>query len=47
MLVVEERVRGARLDPKNVFRWCKVILNLPWIFKVRKDSTLVADLFLK
>ena len=29
MLVVEERVRGARLDPENVFRWYKVVLNLP------------------
>ena len=28
MLVVEERVRGARLYSDNVFRWHKVTLNL-------------------
>ena len=45
MLVVEERVRGARLDPENMFRWYKVVLNLPgmkkydisrpWVYKVK------------
>jgi len=55
MLIVEDRVRGALFNPKNVFRWNKVILNLPgmadydsskpWAFKVRKDKTLAADLF--
>ena len=29
MMVVEERARGTRLDPTHIFRWCKVILNLP------------------
>ena len=33
MLVVEERVRGARLDPENIFRWHKVTLNLPGMDK--------------
>ena len=55
MLIIEDRVRGALFNPKNVFRWNKVILNLPgmadydsskpWAFKVRKDKTLAADLF--
>ena len=45
MSVVEERVRDARLDLQNVFRWHKVTLNLPgmdkyepsrpWVYKVR------------
>ena len=29
ILVVEERVRGARLYSDNVFRWLKVTLSLP------------------
>ena len=55
MLVVEERVRGARLDPENVFSWHKVTLNLPgmnkyepsrhWVYIVRQDGTMKADLF--
>ena len=54
ILIVEDRVRGLRLDLENVFRWDKVILILPgmedynpsrpWVFKVRKDGTLVADI---
>ena len=48
-------LRGARTNPSNVFRWDKVILNLPGspeytstrpkVFKVRKDLTMAADLF--
>jgi hypothetical protein len=44
-LMAEERIRGNHLDPLNVFRWDKVILNLPgsedyvpsepWVFKIR------------
>ena len=55
MLVVEERVRSARLDPENIFRWHDVTLNLPgmdkyeprkpWVYKVRQDGTMVAGLF--
>ena len=55
MLVVEEGVRGVRLDPENVFRWHTVTLNLPgmdkyessrtWVYKVRYDGTMAADLF--
>ncbi|KAL7574514.1 hypothetical protein ACA910_015870 [Epithemia clementina (nom. ined.)] len=44
---------GCRLDPQNVFRWHKVVLNLPgdetydpslaWVRRVREDGTLAAD----
>ena len=55
MLVVEERVRGSRWDSENVFRWHSVTMNLPgmskydsskpWVYKVRQDGTMAADLF--
>jgi hypothetical protein len=48
-----EVIFGDRHDKKNVFRWDRVILNLPgdpyydpsktWVRKVRKDGTLAAD----
>eukprot|EP00978_Attheya_sp_CCMP212_P007530 scaffold17431_cov52-Attheya_sp.AAC.1 len=48
----EEVVRGGRTQPTNVFRWDRVILNLPgsddytpalpWVFKVRDDDGSIA-----
>jgi hypothetical protein len=57
MGVAEEVIRGDRSDPKNVFRWDKVVLNLPgsdkyepskpWIYKVRsEDGRIAADIFI-
>jgi hypothetical protein len=57
MGVAEEVIRGCRLDPNNVFRWDKVVLNLPgstdyvphkpWVYKMRlDDGRLAADLFI-
>ncbi|KAL7570893.1 hypothetical protein ACA910_018953 [Epithemia clementina (nom. ined.)] len=50
---IKQLALGCRLDPQNVFRWHKVILNLPgdktynpslaWVRRVCKDGTLVAD----
>jgi hypothetical protein len=56
MGVAEEFIRGDRLDPDNVFRWDKVVLNLPgsndydvskpWVYKMRSDDgRIAADLF--
>ena len=55
MMVIEEAVRGLRSDEKNVFRWLKVVLNLPgmnsydpsrpWVYRVRSDGSLTADIF--
>jgi hypothetical protein len=49
-----EFVIGDRHDDNNIFRWERVILNLPgqknydptrpWVYKIRKDGTLSADL---
>jgi hypothetical protein len=52
----EEIIRGDRRDPRNIFRWGKVRLNLPgcekydpslpWVSKVRaKDGKIAVDLF--
>jgi hypothetical protein len=52
----EEIIQGDRRDPRNIFRWGRVRLNLPgceaynpslpWISKVRsEDGKIVADLF--
>ena len=48
-------LRGAADDPNNVFRWSKVVLNLPGketytstrprVFRVRADGVMAADLF--
>jgi len=54
-LVAEEVILGDREDPNNIFRWDKVVLNLPgsasydptraWVYKVRlKDGRVAADL---
>ena len=55
MLVVEKTVMSSYLDRENLFRWNKVILNLPgmdkydpskpWVYEVRQDSKMAADLF--
>jgi hypothetical protein len=55
MRQIEPFLKGARDDPLNVFRWDKVILNLPgsidynptkpWVYKVREDDVMAADLF--
>jgi hypothetical protein len=57
MGVAEEVIRGDRHDPTNVFRWDKVVLNLPgsedynpskpWVYKLRLDDRrIAADLFI-
>ena len=56
MMRLEPLLKGCRLDPNNVFRWEKAILNLPgmgkyqpgkpWLYRVRKDGTMAADLFI-
>jgi hypothetical protein len=52
---LEPTLKGARDDASNIFRWSTVKLNLPgsndydptkpWVFKVRDDGVLAADLF--
>jgi hypothetical protein len=57
MGVAEETIRGKRGDPKNVYRWDYVRLNLPrsdaydpskpWVSKIRSaDGKIAADLFI-
>ena len=56
LMRLEPMLKGNRLDPKNVFRWERVVLNLPgmssytprkqWVYRVRKDNVLAADLFI-
>ena len=53
---VEPTLKGDRSDPNNVFRWDRVERNLPgsesydpslpWMYKVRRDGTMAADLFI-
>lgn len=53
--MIEEVVRGSRFDEGNMFRCTKVMLNLLemesydparfWIYKVRVDGSLAADIF--
>jgi hypothetical protein len=56
MMVAKDVIRGDRHDPKNVFRWDSVRLNLPgsstydpalpWVSKIRlSDGQIAADLF--
>ena len=55
MMWAKEVIMGDRHDPNNVFRWQRLVLNLPgmptydpsrsWICKVREDGTLACDLF--
>ncbi|KAL7576144.1 hypothetical protein ACA910_004804 [Epithemia clementina (nom. ined.)] len=50
---VKRLALGDRDDPLNVFRWSKVVLNLPgnegydptrpWVYRVRKDGVIAAD----
>jgi hypothetical protein len=52
ILFAEEIARGDPLDPRNIFRWSKVVLNLPgdasykpwlpWVYKVRIDDSKIA-----
>jgi hypothetical protein len=57
MGVAEETIRGKRGNPKNVYRWDYVRLNLPgsnaydpsrpWVSKIRSaDGKIAADLFI-
>jgi hypothetical protein len=57
MSVAKEVIRGERRDPKNVYRWDHVRLNLPgseeydpskpWVSKLRlEDGRIAADLFI-
>jgi hypothetical protein len=57
ILVAKEFILGDRSDPKNVFRWDEVRMNLPgsasydptlpWVSKVRlDDGKIAADLFI-
>jgi hypothetical protein len=53
---IEGKLKGAMDDEENVFRWDHINMNLPgsvdytsskpWIYKVRKDGTMAADLFI-
>ena len=53
MGIAEEVIRGNHLDPQNIFRWERIILNLPgseeydpskpWVFKVREDGHIAVD----
>lgn len=53
---VDPHLRGGHDNESNVFRWNDVKLNLPgkscynpskpWVYKVRKDGTLAADLYI-
>ena len=55
MKKVEERTKGNRKDKHNIFRWDKVVLNLPgsnnydpskpWVYKAREDGVNAGDLF--
>lgn len=48
-LMAEEKIKGNPSDPSNVFKWDKVILNLPgslsykpsdpWVYKARVDDS--------
>lgn len=56
MTWAKEIILGDRLDQENVFRWDRVVFNLPgmvdydpsksWACKVRKDGTLACDVFI-
>ena len=53
---IEPFIQGDRFSEENVFRWDRVELNLPdsanydpskpWVFKVRADGSMAADLFI-
>ena len=56
LMRLEPMLKGNRHDPNNVFRWERVVLNLPgmsnytprkhWVYRVRADGVLAADLFI-
>ena len=53
---IEEFLKGSKDNPRNPFRWYKVVLNLPgmkkydpslpWVFKIRTDGKMAGDLFI-
>ena len=53
--MIEKEVRGDMLDEKNMFRWDRVVLNLPdmkgynptrpWLYKVRNDEKIATNIF--
>jgi hypothetical protein len=53
VLFADQYIRGDRHDPSNIFRWDRVVLNLPgsttytpsasWVFRTREDGTLASD----
>jgi hypothetical protein len=53
VLFADMQIRGDRFNPSNVFRWDRVILNLPgsetyspsrsWVYKIRSDGALASD----
>ena len=56
LMRLEPLLKGNQHDPKNVFRWECVVLNLPgissytprkpWVYRVRADNVMAADLFI-
>ena len=56
MLLAKEIILGDQWHEKNVFRWNRVLLNLPgmltydsslpWVCKLREDGTLAADVII-
>ena len=55
LMVVDQTIRGDRRSRGNIFRWKKIILNLPgtnshdssmpWVYKVGWDSEIAGDLY--
>jgi hypothetical protein len=55
LTVAEEIIKGHRVDEANVYQWARVRLNLPgdmeynsnlpWVWKVREDGRIAADVF--
>ena len=55
MFAIEKKVRRDRVNGKCVFRWNRVILNLPgtrscnpsrpWVYKVRNNEKISTDVF--
>jgi hypothetical protein len=53
VLFADMEIRGDRFDASSIFRWDRVILNLPgsstysparsWVYKVRSDGVLASD----
>jgi hypothetical protein len=53
MLFAKDVIRGDRQDPNNIFRWSKIVMNLPgstsydptkpWVYKERLGGDPVAE----